>query len=308
MGPELPLSVLEFEYRALDPIAMPVQPGVLWHGVFGKALHLNHCIAGSTPCRQCLLLHQCDYPYLFRRIAPNDSEMLRGKEVPVPHVFRPNLVAGKQIEIDEIFSVDMILVGVASTKTPAIIRAMQKAGKGGLGASRGKARLVGVRQIGSDADTLHILQGEKIVTLPRSEQPGICHPPPRIGIDILTPYKPAGKQQPGSFDVGHFIMAIIRRISLLQYFYTDKRLQADFPRLKSMTTGVDIRSQAVQWQAGSRYSPTHGKSIDTGGWLGHLELDIHGLDELWPYLWLGQWLNVGKNASMGFGCYVIAGI
>jgi CRISPR/Cas system endoribonuclease Cas6 (RAMP superfamily) len=64
----------------------------------------------------------------------------------------------------------------------------------------------------------------------------------------------------------------------------------------------------MRWQAGSRYSATHGKSLDTGGWMGHLELDIQGLDELWPYLWLGQWLNVGKNASMGFGRYSVVGI
>jgi CRISPR/Cas system endoribonuclease Cas6 (RAMP superfamily) len=42
-----------------------------------------------------------------------------------------------------------------------------------------------------------------------------------------------------------------------------------------------------------------------GGVLGRWTL--HGtpevLAEIYPWLWLGQWLHVGKNASMGLGGY-----
>ena len=47
----------------------------------------------------------------------------------------------------------------------------------------------------------------------------------------------------------------------------------------------------------------HGQRVDTGGLIGHLDLALDGIAGLWPYLHLGQWLGVGKNASMGFGCY-----
>jgi CRISPR/Cas system endoribonuclease Cas6 (RAMP superfamily) len=26
---------------------------------------------------------------------------------------------------------------------------------------------------------------------------------------------------------------------------------------------------------------------------------------LWPWLWLGQWLHIGKNATMGMGGYTM---
>ena len=29
------------------------------------------------------------------------------------------------------------------------------------------------------------------------------------------------------------------------------------------------------------------------------------LGDLWPWLWLGQWLHVGKNATMGMGGYTL---
>jgi sortase (surface protein transpeptidase) len=96
-------------------------------------------------------------------------------------------------------------------------------------------------------------------------------------------------------------MGIIRRISLLQYFYTDKRLQADFKQLKQQTQQIEIIKQALHWQRGQRFSARSSTTADTSGWMGQLE--IKNNITLWPYLWLGQWLGIGKNASMGFGRY-----
>ena len=85
--PEIPIYVYEFVFDALGDLEVPAMPGALWHSVFGLALHNQSCIKPGMKCEGCLLLHQCDYPYLFRRIAPPDSEMMAEREVPVPHVF-----------------------------------------------------------------------------------------------------------------------------------------------------------------------------------------------------------------------------
>jgi CRISPR/Cas system endoribonuclease Cas6 (RAMP superfamily) len=37
--------------------------------------------------------------------------------------------------------------------------------------------------------------------------------------------------------------------------------------------------------------------------MGNVDIDLSQHQELWAYLYLGQWLGVGKNASMGFGQY-----
>ena len=45
-----------------------------------------------------------------------------------------------------------------------------------------------------------------------------------------------------------------------------------------------------------------------GGVLGRWTLradDTVTLSALWPWLWLGQWLHVGKNATMGMGGYTL---
>lgn len=44
-----------------------------------------------------------------------------------------------------------------------------------------------------------------------------------------------------------------------------------------------------------------------GGVLGTWALrgDADTLAQIYPWLWLGQWLHVGKNASMGLGGYTL---
>ena len=43
-----------------------------------------------------------------------------------------------------------------------------------------------------------------------------------------------------------------------------------------------------------------------GQW--HLHTNADTLEQLWPWLWLGQWLHVGKNASFGLGGYRLQGL
>ena len=40
-----------------------------------------------------------------------------------------------------------------------------------------------------------------------------------------------------------------------------------------------------------------------GQWTLHDSPDT--LANIWPWLWLGQWLHVGKNATMGMGGYTL---
>ena len=103
--------------------------------------------------------------------------------------------------------------------------------------------------------------------------------------------------------MGPFLMALVRRASLLQYFYTGRQLEAPFGMLKAASVQVRTLERALRRQEASRYAARHGERVPTGGLIGHIDLDMSDIETLWPYLYLGQWLNVGKNASMGYGCY-----
>jgi hypothetical protein len=305
----LPLSILEFKYQRLDPFALSKDNIPLWHSVFGNALHQNSCIFSNTPCfdkhhnhphihntqKNCALLYLCNYPYLFDRIAPPDSEMMRGKKIPVPHVFRFNTAMTHLPHNESILTVTMVVIGQAISKYDAIIQAMQRAGSNGIGKQRYQIKLIEVKQHITEDNSQTRWQNH-IISPPKPDKMITPQCPSTITIRFETPYKTKSK-----FDAGSLLMGIIRRISLLQYFYTDKRLQADFKQLKQQTQQIEIIKQALHWQRGQRFSARSSTTADTSGWMGQLE--IKNNINLWPYLWLGQWLGIGKNASMGFGRY-----
>jgi CRISPR/Cas system endoribonuclease Cas6 (RAMP superfamily) len=55
----------------------------------------------------------------------------------------------------------------------------------------------------------------------------------------------------------------------------------------------------------TRYSSRQQQEMTLGGVLGRWTLhgDEDTLSQIQPWLWLGQWLHVGKNATMGLGGY-----
>jgi CRISPR/Cas system endoribonuclease Cas6 (RAMP superfamily) len=63
----------------------------------------------------------------------------------------------------------------------------------------------------------------------------------------------------------------------------------------------------LHWHDWTRYSSRQQQEMTLGGALGRWTLrgSADTLAALWPWLWLGQWLHVGKNATMGMGGYTL---
>jgi hypothetical protein len=304
--PYLPLALYELTYRARDHLALPAYPRSLWHGVFGLNLKRLACIVPDIECRHCLLLHQCDYSYLFSGPRPPHAELMRKYDtIPVPHVFRVDTALPPTIGAGRTFSVAMVLVAEANARLPLVIRTMAAAGEAGLGADRGRALLTEVVQRFPTRTAPHrVATAGRLLPPDPPEHPAEPPLPQQVRVHFRSPYKPSGDAAgPDGLDLGRLLMAIVRRISLLQYFYTGKKLEADFPALKDAAQSVRVIAHDLRLQSGRRASASHGTRIDTSGLLGHIDISMEGLAPLWPYMYLGQWLGVGKNASMGFGQY-----
>lgn len=59
----------------------------------------------------------------------------------------------------------------------------------------------------------------------------------------------------------------------------------------------------LHWHDQTRWSSRQQQSMKLGGLLGRLPLPAAGLDQLWPLLWFGQYVHLGKNTSFGLGQY-----
>ncbi len=60
----------------------------------------------------------------------------------------------------------------------------------------------------------------------------------------------------------------------------------------------------LEWKDWTRFSRRQQREMTLGGVVGEWTL-IGDLAELLPWFWLGQWLHVGKNATMGMGRYAL---
>ena len=80
-------------------------------------------------------------------------------------------------------------------------------------------------------------------------------------------------------------------------------LVADAPALVHHAEAL-AHQTVLRWQDWSRYSSRQQQEMTLGGADGHWTLE-GDLAPLLPWLWLGQWLHVGKNATMGMGGYAL---
>jgi hypothetical protein len=76
----------------------------------------------------------------------------------------------------------------------------------------------------------------------------------------------------------------------------------DIPALLTHAETLHADHRALHWKDWTRYSSRQKQEMTLGGVVGPWVL--HGdLFPLMPWLELGQWLHLGKNATMGMGAY-----
>ena len=98
---------------------------------------------------------------------------------------------------------------------------------------------------------------------------------------------------------------LLRRISLLTYFFGETPLETNFAGLLRYAESIPIAKRALHWREWTRYSSRQNEKLQMGGLVGSFELAGAVLDRFWPLLWLGQWTHAGKGCSMGLGRYVL---
>jgi len=282
---KLPLTEYIFHYQAQQQITFPEYSGTLWHGVLGKALKDQYCYTPNSPCQGCLFANQCGYIQLFKNIALQNNDFIRlYQSIPAPHIIR---VRSERYIIKpfQSFEINIILIADTNQYLNKLIIAMQKVGLNGFGKNRKKANL---KQVSQKTD---LWQSSNSTNN-------------KIRIQFITLFKPNGKMlKTKEFKLNLWVMGLIRRISLLYYFYTSKKLRVDFIDLKKQTQNIPILAQALEWKYHFNLANRTNQHQQNTGWLGWIEINLQDYPDLIPYLLLGQWLNTGKNASMGFGQY-----
>jgi hypothetical protein len=304
-NPSIPLSSYRFYFNTDHPIRLPDYPGSAWRGAFGHALKKAVCVVRNTPCQQCLLKQACAYSYIFETPLSIDTEKMR-KYTATPHPFVFRFTERESLSKE--FSIDMNLFGHGQRFFPYIVHAMQTAGQNGVGGNRQLFHLNRVNAVDFQGQHVTVYQEAELQNRQSARIPPLPEMPKKIDLVFHSPVRI--KQDNKNITAGHFNFtglfgSLLRRISMISYFHTDTPLETDYAGLAVAARNVQFNGQNLRWYDWTRYSSRQQTEMQMGGLLGNVSLDMKGMDDFWPYLWLGQWTHVGKGTSMGMGAYTV---
>ena len=277
--PDLPLRHFRLEWLPQGDFPSHYYLGSAWRGALGYALKANH-------------------PDLFEQLYVKGEES--GQQPPL--VLSP-LTQGNEEEGYQ-FTLDVILAGSISERPVEVLESLIQAGLSGLYGTPFSAITLQafLPQTGWFPTALDVCAQVPCFGI-ESAPPA----PATVAIHLLHPLRikgPRGILHPQDFKTEELLTRILRRYHNLRYDYRGVGLP-DWAGSKAAALSLTTRDQALNWHDWSRYSHRQEQSIPMGGLLGHIVLEGQGLEAVWPHLWAGQWLHVGKGAMMGLGQYAL---
>lgn len=294
--------------RAQGEILLPPYKGSAFRGGFGHALKQVVCVNRGAECDRCMLRDKCVYSYLF------ESPALSGVKIasvntyaPHPFVIEPPLDDKGNYRLGETLELHLILIGRAIEYLPYFLVAFDELGRLGIGRGKGRYRLERVWSVGPWGERLIFIGEEQLLLDPgkpvtfESLTTIVKEEITRAEIEFLTPtrLKEEGRlvsQIP--FPV--LLQALLRRISALLHLYCGASVDDGVFELMEESHKVVIERSDLRWWDWERYSQRQELRMKLGGVVGKI-VYVGPLELFMPYLFLGEYIHVGKGTSFGLG-------
>lgn len=297
-----PIARYHFAFEVMQTIRLPEYAGSMLRGAFGQALRRTACMVREKNCKDCPLFRTCPYTTIFEAPAPQTHSLQAFSQIPAPYIIEPPKWGMRIYQPGEILEFSIVLVGKALEQLALVTYAWQRAFAREVG--HGKAQLANIYLEIPDGKQ-QIYDKAKRTIIEHSKHLEIdIRPITSAKLSFMTPLRLQDNGHALSaskLTVRRFMMALIRRIALLSEFHMDSPIETDFHALSLQAEQIrDTRE--LTWRDWTRYSSRQRQTMQLGGVMGTWILT--GISETYlPYLNLGQWLHVGKNATFGLGQY-----
>jgi len=278
-------------------------------GGFGYSFRKVCCLYKNiNSCSECLLKNHCAYSLLFESKIQNTEARIKTEDIPRPYVIDIQIPAGKILPGENLFSVNIILIGKAIKYLPYFFLSFQQLGEQGLGQQRKHFIVQEVTQYypvqklvyslsqntlqQPDSGFLNLTAGDNFSN--------------QITVRFLTPtrIKYNGKLL-SLVEFHHLVRSLIHRITLLAEHWCDTRIEYNWKDLIKESECVKIKNCKIKWVELARYSSRQKTKMKMGGIVG--EITYKGaITNFYPLLQLGSYLHTGKNTTFGLGKYEIA--
>jgi len=285
---------------------LPPYPGSALRGLLGHGLRRVFCITGRRECAGCALLARCRYVSLFE---PRRGHTLAGGRLvrpPQPWVLGLAPRYPSAVEAGETLQFFLTLMGPAREALSWIALGLDHAGRLGLGRDRATF-------VVDDVCVEHFPGSNRWVMPPESaaevawpgSAPVPATPARGVAVQLLTPLRLRRRGRlvrPVDFSPDRFLEALWARIHDLLLLYGEP-VGGTMPDLPLPRTAAPGPKSDLHWVDWARYSSRQRTHMKMGGIVGRFFLDGETVTRWWRYLWLGQWVHVGKQTSMGLGAY-----
>lgn len=308
-----PLARYRFEFQVIRPIRLPDYAGSMLRGAFGHALRQLACMTRQKECADCPLISTCPYPAIFAPLPPATHTLQKFSQIPVPYVIEPPAWGARQLGEGDSLVFHFVLIGRALKELPLIILAWRRALARSVGAGDGTAELTRVVHCSSTGigDEIEIHQPEIGAIAPHVQAVNMSKESDDSTLSATLNFNtPLRLQQNGhalpseKLDARTLLMALVRRANLLAEFHADSPLLTDFAPLLAACGGIRDSKNLV-WRDWTRYSSRQHQKMSLGGVVGTWTLNGN-LALFAPFLRLGEWLHVGKEAAFGLGRYALS--
>ncbi len=309
----LSFTIQRVRFLAKEPLLVPEYKGSMIRGALGHALKKVSCALKRFTCPECPIREKCAYSVCFETPIPNSSEIMKKyPKAPHPYILEPPLEARDRYEAGEIFECNLTLVGRSKEFLPHFIYALNVMAEEGFGRGRGKSRLVSLDYLSADNKWFPLYSSEtnEFVGEPYSftmkdilNKKSTLLINKQIEIHYLTPTRlviDGNLHDTG--EIPHIFPGLLRRLTLLQYFFCGGYLEKDvIPLLETAKTLQPLHS-AFQWQDWVRYSSRQDRKVVMGGFIVSILYEQIPPEVLEILCW-GEYLHIGKGTVFGLGKY-----
>jgi hypothetical protein len=303
-----------FLCEAINPIRLGAQPGTAIRGGLYHAM--IQMFSPNDP------IPNVPLDPVRALLAAEDDNNARGRDVPRAFSVEPP-PSYIQIDAKQRFSFGVSLFGRADSLMPYLFRAVPEMGKAGIGAGRGKFRLIRINETNPlNNSSRVIMQHQRVhepfltITHQRIREEARIRRSDEVTLNFITPmrliedgrlvHKPK---------LGTLLMRLIDRAQALDEHYsplpevsaTRERWRMEWERIREIGQQIDEigpTMDATEWVNIESFSRARGRSTPIGGFIGKARWQIHSPEVLIWLLW-GQSLHVGKNVAKGDGYFKV---
>lgn len=309
------VGVLEISIQPEDKIVLPQNPGTCLRGAFGYSFRRIICYEPKQDCFICQLKLKCPYTQVFETFVPEWSKRLsKNRESVRPFIIKPPLEEKREYTKEDVFKFRLVLVGKALDYLPYFVVCFKELGFLGLGKNRGtfsRLKIFSLDEFKGEREEIYSSDKNLIknkfffLTFPDFEKRAKSIKGDEITLHFLTPVVIKSEGKISRVPEFHQIVKRLRdRVNALSYFHCGEPLEIDFKGFGERAEKIRIKKCNIHWKRARRFSTRRGLPHDLSGFVGRVTYEGE-VEEFLPFLFLGEYIHVGKYATFGNGWYEV---